>query len=205
MHATAIYTRADRKNRDDGTSVAGNGLFLRLFDSKRGFPRRVTPDGPGDSKPDLHQRLLPHDPCDFIAVLPAIEQSNISIRVHRYDFVSPSFRSVCYRFVLEAINRAGITQEVDNILSQIATNSLKFQVYLNVTQAKRMISLLLLSNFCPAMSYRRARKIIRGDELLCTLVRSLVTVRETSRQRKGLTLVTLTYFSSEMLYHFTEY
>ena len=51
---------------------------------------------------------------------------------------------------------------------------LSFSVYLNTTQAKQIINLLLLNNFYPSKS----------DELLYT-VRSLVTVRETSCQRKG--------------------
>ena len=40
---------------------------------------------------------------------------------------------------------------------QIATFS-QFQVYLNATQAKEMISLLLLNNFYPVIAYRRVQK-----------------------------------------------
>ena len=52
---------------------------------------------------------------------------------------------------------------VENYLSQIATFS-QFQVYLNVTQAKQMISSLLLNHFYPVISHRhefkRKRRII---------------------------------------------
>ena len=46
---------------------------------------------------------------------------------------------------------------LEKFLSQIAMFS-QLQVYLNVTEAKQTISLLLLNNFYPVMSYRRVRK-----------------------------------------------
>ena len=47
-------------------------------------------------------------------------------------------------------------------------------VYLSIIQTKQIINLLLLNNFYPVMSYRRAQK--GGDELLYT-VWSFVMVR----------------------------
>ena len=56
---------------------------------------------------------------------------------------------------------------LENFLSRIATFS-QCQVYLNVTQAKRVISLLLLNNLYPVMSYRRVfkrKRIEKGHSL----------------------------------------
>ena len=69
-----------------------------------------------------------------------------------------------------------LTAQGVNLLFQIATFS-QFQVYLNVTQAKQMTSLLLLNNFYPAISSPTSSKEKESDELLPT-VRSLVMVRE---------------------------
>ena len=58
---------------------------------------------------------------------------------------------------------------VDNFLFQIATFP-QFQVYLNVTRAKQMISLLLLNNnFYPPVSYRRIQNEKESDELSYTV------------------------------------
>ena len=71
---------------------------------------------------------------------------------------------------------------------------LKFQVYLNVTQWKRMTSLLFLNNFYPVMSYRRSSKGEESDELLYT-VRSLVMVRANQLPAQWMTMVRLVLHS----------
>ena len=62
----------------------------------------------------------------------------------------------CIRFGRSLWSANQLPAHVENFLPQIATFP-QFYVYLNVTQAKRMIS-LLLNNFYPVISYRRARK-----------------------------------------------
>ena len=76
-----------------------------------------------------------------------------------------------------------MTCHVENFLCRIATFS-QFWVYLNVTQAKQMISLLLLNHFYPAIDVSTGSKERESDELLYT-VRSLVMVRATSCQAQG--------------------
>ena len=82
---------------------------------------------------------------------------------------------------------------VENFLSQIATFS-QFHVYLNVTQAKRMTSWLLLDSFHPAISYRREFKRNRKRRII---VYGSVTRYgpRTSCQRNGVNSKDLSSFS----------
>ena len=75
------------------------------------------------------------------------------------------------------------TTHVENFLPQIAT-FFQFQVYLNVTHAQTMTSLLLVNNFYPVMSYRQVQEEEESDELLYT-ARSLVMVREPVTSARG--------------------
>ena len=65
----------------------------------------------------------------------------------------------------------------------------QFWVYLNITQAKQMINLLLLSNFCPVMSFWQIQKDILTNYCLYTVCIRLVTRYgpRTNCQRKRLT------------------
>ena len=64
----------------------------------------------------------------------------------------------------------------------LSTNSFK---YIQITQAKQ-ISLSLLDNFYPMMSYRRVQKERKATNYYIYTVRSLVMVRAISWRREGL-------------------
>ena len=71
---------------------------------------------------------------------------------------------------------------VENFLSQIATFP-QFYVYLNVIQAKQMISLLLLNNFFSVISYQQVQKKKKVTNYCIRFGHSLWSANQLQRKR----------------------